>query len=588
MIERINASGKPVVAVDVPSGVDASTGEVPGAAVRATVTVTFAAAKVGLAIAPGRLHAGSVHVASIGLARRRARARARPGDRARARCRASRARARSTAPGSVLVVGGSRGLTGAPMLAALAAFRADAGYVGVAAPESTLPVIESRAARGGQVAAAGGLGRPRARARGRRGARGRRARRRGRDRARASAAATARASSSASCSSGSSCRSWSTPTRSGSSSRSPAPRRPCSRRTAASSRACSTRPRPRSTRTGCTRCAARRPSTARSSCSRARTRSSRRRARACSSRGYGQPSLATAGTGDVLTGIVAAFLAKGLEPRLAAAAAAVAHGLASRLAEPQVGTRRERPAARPSSARLPATAGSGRRSGLVARSEITIDLGGAAAQRRAGCSTRSAARSSGRSSRRTRYGHGARRLRTCGARSRCDGALRRDRRRSARAAARATRGAIVVMGPATDARSPTRARGAPRALRQRRRARRHPGARQARHRDGALGPVRAADRRRGTSSALPTHLATADTDLDFARIQVERFREATAGVRAPHPPRREQRRRAAAARGALRRGPLRDRALRPLAVRHVRRRGRARARALAGRASSRS
>ena len=54
MIELINAAGKPVVAVDVPSGVNASTGEVPGAAVRATVTVSFGAAKVGLAVAPGR------------------------------------------------------------------------------------------------------------------------------------------------------------------------------------------------------------------------------------------------------------------------------------------------------------------------------------------------------------------------------------------------------------------------------------------------------------------------------------------------------------------------------------------------------
>jgi len=45
--------------------------------------------------------------------------------------------------------------------------------------------------------------------------------------------------------------------------------------------------------------------------------------------GAGPPSLATAGTGDVLTGIVAAFLAKGLEPRLAAAAAATAHALAA-------------------------------------------------------------------------------------------------------------------------------------------------------------------------------------------------------------------------------------------------------------------
>ena len=67
MIELINAGGRPVVAVDVPSGVNASTGEVPGVAVRATMTVTFGAAKVGLAIAPGLFHAGSVHIAPIGL-----------------------------------------------------------------------------------------------------------------------------------------------------------------------------------------------------------------------------------------------------------------------------------------------------------------------------------------------------------------------------------------------------------------------------------------------------------------------------------------------------------------------------------------
>ena len=58
MIERINAVGRPVVAVDVPSGVNASTGEVPGAAVRATTTVTFGAAKVGLAVSPGRAPCG--------------------------------------------------------------------------------------------------------------------------------------------------------------------------------------------------------------------------------------------------------------------------------------------------------------------------------------------------------------------------------------------------------------------------------------------------------------------------------------------------------------------------------------------------
>ena len=49
------------------------------------------------------------------------------------------------------------------------------------------------------------------------------------------------------------------------------------------------------------------------------------------------PGLATAGTGDVLTGILAAFLAKGIEPRLAAAAAATAHGLAARSRGDQAG-----------------------------------------------------------------------------------------------------------------------------------------------------------------------------------------------------------------------------------------------------------
>jgi hydroxyethylthiazole kinase-like uncharacterized protein yjeF len=60
-------SGAAVVAVDVPSGVDASTGEVAGDAVRADVTVTFGAWKVGLLVAPGAGHAGVVDVVDIGL-----------------------------------------------------------------------------------------------------------------------------------------------------------------------------------------------------------------------------------------------------------------------------------------------------------------------------------------------------------------------------------------------------------------------------------------------------------------------------------------------------------------------------------------
>ena len=67
VIEEINAAGVPVLAVDIPSGVDASTGEVAGAAVRAEVTVTMHGRKVGLAVAPGRFLAGEVVVAEIGL-----------------------------------------------------------------------------------------------------------------------------------------------------------------------------------------------------------------------------------------------------------------------------------------------------------------------------------------------------------------------------------------------------------------------------------------------------------------------------------------------------------------------------------------
>jgi NAD(P)H-hydrate epimerase len=52
---------------------------------------------------------------------------------------------------------------------------------------------------------------------------------------------------------------------------------------------------------------------------------------------YGTPALATAGSGDVLTGVVTSFLAKGMEAKLAAATGAVAHGVAAELVEPQRG-----------------------------------------------------------------------------------------------------------------------------------------------------------------------------------------------------------------------------------------------------------
>jgi hydroxyethylthiazole kinase-like uncharacterized protein yjeF len=142
-IQRINAAAAPVVSVDVPSGVNASTGEVAGEAVRATVTVTFHGLKAGLAVAPGCFHAGEAVVADIGLELIPTALklvtlevlslvpRKRPED-------------NKYSAGSVLVIGGAPGMTGAICLAAAAAFRADAGYVTVAVPEASLPVVEVR------------------------------------------------------------------------------------------------------------------------------------------------------------------------------------------------------------------------------------------------------------------------------------------------------------------------------------------------------------------------------------------------------------------------------------------------------------
>jgi ADP-dependent NAD(P)H-hydrate dehydratase / NAD(P)H-hydrate epimerase len=142
-IDAIKAAGMPVVSVDLPSGVDASTGEIAGACVDATVTVTMHGRKVGLEVAPGRFHAGEVVVADIGLEHAETEHRLVTAE-ILERVPRKRADQNKYTAGTVLVVGGSRGLTGAPSLAAEAAFRADAGYVTVAVPASTMPVFEQR------------------------------------------------------------------------------------------------------------------------------------------------------------------------------------------------------------------------------------------------------------------------------------------------------------------------------------------------------------------------------------------------------------------------------------------------------------
>lgn len=145
-IEAMNAADAPVVAADVPSGVDASTGEVAGAAVRAVATATFAHAKPGLWVEPGKSHAGEVAVIDIGIPD------GAPGVPdvwliREAVLDAIPRRVRNTTKfdsGHVLVCGGSPGLTGAPCLAGAAAMRAGAGYVTACVPEAVMAVVEAR------------------------------------------------------------------------------------------------------------------------------------------------------------------------------------------------------------------------------------------------------------------------------------------------------------------------------------------------------------------------------------------------------------------------------------------------------------
>ncbi|MGH2761339.1 MAG: NAD(P)H-hydrate dehydratase [Thermoleophilaceae bacterium] len=145
-IAALNELDAPVVACDVPSGVNASTGEVEGEAVRAAVTATFHGPKLGLYVEPGKGHAGEVEAIEIGIPRGAPSAR-------RAGLISERVlvlyprRPRSGskfASGVVVVAGGSMGLTGAPTMAARSAQRAGAGYVQVAVPGPVQPAVDLR------------------------------------------------------------------------------------------------------------------------------------------------------------------------------------------------------------------------------------------------------------------------------------------------------------------------------------------------------------------------------------------------------------------------------------------------------------
>jgi len=147
VIELINDSGKAVFSVDIPSGINADTGAVCGTAIQADATATFAFAKAGHILYPGNVHTGDLEVIDIGI----------PGHIARAQSPgiflpdthdiadlipARDFNAHKGSSGHLLVLAGSPGKTGAAALCANGAMRTGAGLVTLGVPETLMSTVE--------------------------------------------------------------------------------------------------------------------------------------------------------------------------------------------------------------------------------------------------------------------------------------------------------------------------------------------------------------------------------------------------------------------------------------------------------------
>ncbi len=151
LIADLNASGKPVIAVDIPSGISADTGEALGSAVRAALTVTFALPKRGHFLPPGSDHTGELRVVDIGIPRKAIERAELPlsvftAEDAAAVLPGRPREGHKGTFGHVLVVAGSEGKSGAAMLTSRAALRAGAGLTTLACPESVLRSGEDKPA----------------------------------------------------------------------------------------------------------------------------------------------------------------------------------------------------------------------------------------------------------------------------------------------------------------------------------------------------------------------------------------------------------------------------------------------------------
>jgi NAD(P)H-hydrate epimerase len=144
LIRTVNSAQRALVAVDLPSGVDATSGHVNGEAIRADTTVTFGAAKIGLLLQPARAHCGRLLVAEIGFPPAQAAAGAliTPGW-AHARLPRRAPDAHKGASGRVMLLAGSTGMAGAAALAARAALRAGAGLLRIVSSADNRQILQT-------------------------------------------------------------------------------------------------------------------------------------------------------------------------------------------------------------------------------------------------------------------------------------------------------------------------------------------------------------------------------------------------------------------------------------------------------------
>jgi ADP-dependent NAD(P)H-hydrate dehydratase / NAD(P)H-hydrate epimerase len=146
VIGLMNQSGRPIVALDIASGVDPTTGAVPGVAVDAAVTVMFGWPKTGALFQPGRARCGRLVAVEIGfppLDEAEADAALITPDWARARLPDRGPDAHKNSVGRVLVVAGRQGMAGAAAIAGHSAMRAGAGYVRIATVEANRAIVQT-------------------------------------------------------------------------------------------------------------------------------------------------------------------------------------------------------------------------------------------------------------------------------------------------------------------------------------------------------------------------------------------------------------------------------------------------------------